>query len=269
VLDERLKGELIKVGLDAKEAEFYLAALHMTRPSVAEVAELAAISRTNGYDLAKRLMRRGLLTLTEVGPTGKPGGRGRSVIDLGDPAVLQEDLAGRKKILDGLVPELRAMRDRGGRRPRVRYLEGAGGMRAAMFETLEWDCPLRGILSMKDLMQVPGEHVMDEYIDARRERGVSLRVVRSPEKETDQFWPTSAHDLREVRFAPQPWVFTLTVWIGEEAVVTMAPREENFAMVVESAEFARTQTNLFEALWSASTPQPAQRNSSSNARSRR
>ncbi|WP_432855004.1 TrmB family transcriptional regulator [Amycolatopsis sp. CA-161197] len=246
--------QLVSAGLDPKEAQFYLAVLELARPTVAEAAERAGFSRTNGYDIAKRLLHRGLVTMTEVGPTGRPAGRGRSVLTAADPGVLLDELATRKQLLDGLVPELRAMRDTQGSRPRVRYLEGESGMRAALFETLEWDCPLLGILSMHDLMAVPGPAVMDEYIANRRRRGTPLRVVRSPERETDQDWPSSGADIRNVRFAPPEHIFTLTTYIGEEAVAIMSSRTENFAMMIESREYARTQANLFEVLWTVSTP---------------
>lgn len=246
--------QLVAVGLEPKDAQFYLAVLDVGRPTVAEAAERAGVSRTNGYDIAKRLMHRGLVTMTETGSTGIPGGRSRSVLAAADPGLLLDELATRRDLLEGLVPQLRAMRDTRGSRPRVRYLEGASGMRAALFETLEWSCPLRGILSMRDLTTVPGADVMDEYIAARRESGTPLRVVRSPERESDQHWPTSDFDIREVRHAPAEHVFTMTTFIGEYAVAIMAPRTENFAMMIESPEYARTQASLFEVLWSASTP---------------
>jgi len=162
--------ELVSAGLDPKEAKFYLAVLDMHRPTVAEAAERAGVSRTNAYDIAKRMVHRGLLSITEVGPSGKPAGRGRGVLAAGDPGKLLDDWAERKEILDNLVPKLRAMRAKGSSQPRVRYLEGAAGMRSALFETLEWPSPLRGILSMRDLLSVPGETAMREYIAGRRAR---------------------------------------------------------------------------------------------------
>lgn len=248
--------ELVDAGLESKEARFYLAVLDMRRPTVAEAAERAEVSRTNAYDLTKRLAHRGLLSITEVGPTGKPAGRGRTVLTANDPGKLLEDLAERKEVLDGLVPKLRAMRAKGTSQPRVRYLEGTSGIKSALFETLEWPSPLRGILSMKDLLTVPGHNAMNEYIAGRRERRLTLRVVRSPERDYDNGWPTSAADFRESRYAPPGHIFTMTTIIGENEVAVMSSRRENFAMMIESAEYAQMQANLFAVLWSASSTTP-------------
>jgi hypothetical protein len=248
--------QLVDAGLDPKEARFYLAVLDLQRCTVAEAADRAEVSRTNAYDITKRLVHRRLISITEIGPTGKPAGRGRAVLTANDPGHLLEELAERKALLDDLVPKLRAIRGKGGTQPRVRYLEGASGMRSALFETLEWSAPLRGILSMKDLWSVPGREAMEEYIQGRRERELWLHVVRSPERDFVHGWPSSAADYRESRYAPPEYVFTMTMIIGSDAVAVMSSRRENFAMMIESAEYARMQANLFEVLWAISSPEP-------------
>lgn len=248
--------ELVDAGLEPKEARFYLAVLDMRRPTVAEAAERADISRTNAYDIAKRLLHRGLISITEVGPTGKPAGRGRGLLTANDPGHLIQEWEERREVLDSLVPKLRAMRAKGGSQPRVRYLEGESGIKSALFETLGWPSPLRGILSMKDLLSVPGQIAMNEYIEGRRERQLWLRVVRSPERDYESGWPTSAAHYRESRYAPPEYIFKMTMVIGQDEVAVMSSRRENFAMMIESAEYAQMQANLFEVLWSVSSTTP-------------
>ncbi|MGH3383113.1 MAG: TrmB family transcriptional regulator [Nocardioidaceae bacterium] len=256
--------DLVNAGLEPKEARVYLAVLDLQRPTVAEAAEHAEVSRTNAYDITKRLVHRGLVSITDVGPNGKPAGRGRGVLTANDPGQLLDEWAERKDVLETLVPKLRAMRAKGGSQPRVRYLEGANGIRSALFETLGWPSPLRGILSMKDLLSVPGESAMNEYIRGRQDRELWLRVVRSPERDYEHGWPTSATHYRESRYAPAEYVFTMTTIIGQDEVAVMSSRRENFAMMIESAEYAQMQTHLFEVLWATSsttpfsvTPEPA------------
>ena len=252
----RMWQELVNAGLEPKEARFYLAVLDMQRPTVAQAAERAEVSRTNAYDITKRLLHRGLISITEVGPTGKPAGRGRGLLTANDPSHLLDEWVERKEVLDSLVPKLRAMRAKGGSQPRVRYLEGVSGIKSALFETLGWPSPLRGILSMKDLLSVPGQSAMNEYIEGRRERELCLRVVRSPERDYERGWPTSAADYRESRYAPREYIFTMTMIIGQDEVAVMSSRRENFAMMIESSEYAQMQTNLFEVLWSVSSSTP-------------
>jgi len=44
--------------------------------------------------------------------------------------------------------------------------------------------------------------------------------------------------------------------IGPNAVAMLSSTRENFALVIESAEYAEMQRNLFEGLWSASATEP-------------
>ena len=250
--------ELVDAGLDPKEAKFYLAALTMNAPTVAQAAENAGVSRTNAYDVAKRLAHRGLITMIESGSAdGRQ--RGRTVLRAADPQHLLDEWHQRRNALERLVPQLRAMHAKGGTTPRSRYLEGAAGIRAALFETLEWPAPLRGILSMRDLMTVPGSEAMREYIDGRRERGLWLHVVRSPENDHPHGWPTSDSDYRRTRYAPPGHIFTMTLVIGDDAVAMISSKRENFALVIESPEYAAMQGNLFEFLWSLSSTRPPTR----------
>lgn len=247
--------ELVDIGLEPKEAKFYLAVLSMDRPTVAQVAEAIEISRTNAYDIMKRLVHRGLLSVTEsVADNGR--GRGRAQLQAADPQRLLDEWHERKQVLDGLVPQLRAMYAKAGTQPRARYLEGSAGIRHALFQTLDWPSPLRGILSMRDLLTVPGEAAMEEYIATRKQRNLWLHVIRSPEKDFAHGWPTSDTDLRRTRYAPRGYLFTMTMVIGEDAVAMVSSPEENFALMIESAEYAQMQSNLFEVLWAASDPQP-------------
>lgn len=248
--DSRFWRDLVEVGLDVKEARLYLTVLENGRLSVADAAEQAFISRSNAYDVAKRLVRRGLVQLVEA---SEGAGRSKGFLQANDPAVLLDALEMQRGKLAALLPRLRAVQPKGPL-PRVRYLEGEVGIRTALFESLEWASPIYGILSMADLMQVPGPEAMAEYIEGRRQRRLELRVVRSPLKESSLDWPTRAADFRVVRLAPPPYVFSMTTLIGEHTVSTLSSGREEFAMVIESDEYAQQQRHLFEILWAASTP---------------
>jgi len=248
-----MREELEHAGLDSKEARLYLAVLALGQPTVAQAAHAAQVSRTNAYDVVRRLAQRGLVTVTEIGPTGEPAGRGRGVLRATDPEQFLTEWRERGNVLRELVPRLKAVMSTQTSRPRVRYLEGQAGITAALWETLTWGVPLKGILSMMDLMQVPGRQTMEEYIAKRRDLGITLQVVRSPEKETENLWPSLERDLREVRLAPPEHVFTMTMLIGSDSVAVISSRRENFAMMIDSSEYADLQSGLFNSLWSAST----------------
>jgi sugar-specific transcriptional regulator TrmB len=242
---------LARLGISGKRARFYLAALELGEAPVHAVARQAGLSRTTAYDLLTRLAAEGLLTRVTK--------NGRLHVAAEDPARLLGAVDDRRRTVEELLPELRSLANRAGVRPRVRFYEGREGITLVLHDTLRCRSKaLDGILSMTDLFQVPGREAMEEYVARRIRTGIRLRVVRSREKDIGpDVWPTRPEDLRELRYAPEGTVFTMTTWIYDDRVSIISSRREHFGMILESPEFSALMRNLFAALWQASTPAPA------------
>lgn len=243
-----LEEALGRIGIAGKRARFYLAALELGEAPVQKVAEKAAITRTTAYDILGRLVREGLVSRVEKD--------GRTHIAAEDPARLLGVLDDRRRTVEEMLPELRSLHSHSSVRPRIRFYEGRDGINTVLYDTLRCRSKrLEGILSMTDLFQVPGRPEMEQYVAARIAAGVRLRVVRSREKDVGpDVWRSRAEDLRELRYAPDGAVFTMTTWTYDDKVSIIASRREDFGMIVESEEFAEMMRHLFAALWLASTP---------------
>jgi sugar-specific transcriptional regulator TrmB len=214
---------------------------------VHKVAEKAGITRTTAYDILARLVREGIVSRVEKD--------GRTHIAAEDPARLLGVLDERRRTVEEMLPELQSLH-RSSVRPRIRFYEGREGINTVLYDTLRSRSKrLDGILSMTDLFQVPGRPEMEKYVAARIAAGVRLRVVRSREKDVGpEVWPSSEGALRELRYAPEGAIFTMTTWAYDDKVSIIASRREDFGMIIESVEFAEMQKHLFAALWLASTP---------------
>lgn len=237
---------LVQIGLQETEVRFYLAALELGQASVRDIASKAGISRTNAYDVFSRLLEQGLVTQV-AGASSKT-----MLVAAEPPDQLIELLDARRRKLDVLLPELHSLHNRASGKPRVRYYQGLDGIKHVLDDTLTVrDKNLLGILSMRDLFEVPGRAWMDDFVRRRIEAGVFLRVIRSPVKDIANVWPRSTDDLRDVRFASPDFVFTMTSYIYDNKVAVISSRRENFAMTIESEEFAMMQRNLFDVLWAS------------------
>lgn len=240
---------LVDFGLHQTEARFYLAALELGQAPIREVANKAGISRTNAYDVFTRLLEQRLVSQVQDASS-------QSMLIVAEaPERVLEIIEERRRKLELVLPELRSLHNRSVSKPKVRFYQGPEGIKAVLNETLTCRSKqLLGILSMRDLYEVPGRAWMDDLVKRRIEAGVSLRVVRSHVGDLHQLWPESAADRRTLRYAPVDFVFAMTTYIFDKKVAVISSRQENFAITIESEEFARMQTNLFEILWSASLP---------------
>ena len=243
------KRTLIELGLNETDARFYLAALELGQATVRDVANQAGISRTNAYDVLARLADEGLVS-------HRPAMAGQKTMVIADPPErLIELLDQRRKRAVEVLPELRSIHNRSHAKPRVRYYEGLDGIKSVLDATLTAsDQRLLGILSMQDLYQVPGREWMDDHVRRRIDAGIELRAVRSSSKDIHGLWAHNPAELRDVRYAPPDFVFTMTSYIYDDCVALISSQRENFAMTLQSEEFAAMQRHMFEALWVASSP---------------
>lgn len=242
-----IEHQLSALGLDEKEQRFYLAALQLGSASVTEIAARAGVTRTNGYDLLARLEARGMLTQTS--------GNGARHVVAEDPSVLIRNWEQTRQMLDGLVPELRSIFNAANVKPRIRFYEGEEGIKKVLWETLECRSgTLLGILSMHELLEVPGVEGMKRYIAERAKRGVRLRVLRSKTRETGAVWPSSSDELRELRYAPDHIDLGMTMFLNDDTVSYLSSKRENYGLVIESHEFSALTRALFEGMWAISSP---------------
>jgi sugar-specific transcriptional regulator TrmB len=239
--------QLSQLGLSGKKGRFYLAALELGEAPVTAVAERAGIGRTTAYDILDSLINEGLVTQIEKS--------GKMYVVAEDPAVFLRNLDRRRRTVEEVLPEIQAIYSHSMFKPRIRYYGGVEGIATVLNDTLSCRSgELRGILSMQELLDAPGEEFMERYIRRRIEAGLKLRVVRSMDEEISNTWPTMPEELRQVRFSPPGVPFTMTSYIYDDKVAYISSRRENFALLIQSAEFAGLQSALFETLWAASSP---------------
>ena len=242
-----LEHKLAALGLVGKKARFYLAALELGDETVTRVARQAGIERTTAYALFEKLLEEGLVTRMERG--------GRTHIIAEDPDVLIRNLEDRQRSLNDILPELRAIYTRTHGAPRFRLYDGKEGIRTVLNAVLAAPVPeICGILSMRELLAVPGPKALRDFINARVANGRRLRVIRSQSEETHDIWRQSDEELREVRHAPSSDAFRITTFICGGMVALVSSRRENYGLIVDSEEFAGLQQALFETLWQTSHP---------------
>ncbi|WP_407662902.1 hypothetical protein [Mycobacterium tilburgii] len=93
----------------------------MDSATIAQLAEASRISRTNTYDIAKRLVQRGLITLIEGGRhrnDPNASGRPKTIVRAEDPQRLLDEWSHRRRVLESVVPQLRAFHAKAGAAPR-------------------------------------------------------------------------------------------------------------------------------------------------------
>ncbi|GGF69803.1 hypothetical protein GCM10007301_31870 [Azorhizobium oxalatiphilum] len=242
-----MEEKLAKIGITGKLYKLYLAAVELGEAPVQEVAARAGLARTTAYDVLERLEQQELIRIEER--------QGRRYVVAEDPVGMLQRLELRKQVIGDLMPQIRSLYNRAKGKPQIRFYEGEEGIRTVLWDTLTCQSGLlRGILSMGELTEMPGLDEMSSYIAQRVERGINLQVLRSRSKDTENIWATGSEELRELRYAPDSVLLGVTQYIYDDKVAIISSKRENYGLIMESEDFARLQTVLFETLWQVSTP---------------
>jgi sugar-specific transcriptional regulator TrmB len=239
--------QLATLGIEGKLYQAYVAALELGEASVQSVAQKAGLGRTTAYDLLSKLEKNGLIRIVI---TGK-----KQHVIAEDPVVFLRRLELQRQAVDDLVPQLRSIYNRSKSKPDIRFYEGEEGIRTVLWDTLSCRSKtLRGVLTMDELIDTSGRNEIDRFLAERVKRGISLRVLRSASKDTEKIWPSSTEELRELRYAPQAVLFSMTMFIYDDKVTFLSSKKENYGMIFQSEEFSRLHENLFEGIWAVSKP---------------
>ena len=123
-----ISSELQKIGLSEKEARVYLATLELGPKSAQEISRHTGINRATCYTILESLIDLGFISQIE-------GDRGK-IFSAEDPSNIlnllesqEKAIKKRKKEISTFVPDLMALYNKAGSKPRIRYLEGVNGIR--------------------------------------------------------------------------------------------------------------------------------------------
>ncbi|MBN3724449.1 TrmB family transcriptional regulator [Burkholderia sp. Ac-20379] len=238
---------LQSAGIDGHKADFYLASLELGEATVAAIAQKAGIGRTNAYEVMDRLLAAGLVATVQKGA--------RSYVIPQDPIMLLRRVEAQRQAVQEMLPQLRAMHNSAGGKPKVRYFTGIEGIKAVLDEML--DCRSRelcAIMANSELFRMPGYETIASVVAKRVKSGVSLRVIRCGPADTRDLWRTSKRERRELRFAPASFDAGVTTYLYDDTVAFISSKAEHYALSIQSAEMTAFHTGLFEVLWTASTP---------------
>ena len=237
-----LKQTLGSFGLEGKKADVYLVALQLGSASAQEIAKRAGLKRPTVVEVLEGLVRRGLMSVVTEKRTRM------FAVEPQRKLLAQAEEQERQARL--VLTSLEALYGKSRSRPSVQFYEGIEGIKTVYEDTLTASKKkLRGILSMRDLYEVPGKTYMDDYIKRRIDAGITLQVVRSEQKDIEKTWNASRKELRELHLAPAEMIFAMTMYLYDDKVALIGTQKENFGLIIHSQDFFVMQSHLFETLW--------------------
>ena len=252
-----LLNHLLSLGLSEKEAKLYLTLLEVGANPVSSIARKAGITRTTAYAALETLKEKGLVSVIEKGGIQQYAPVAPEKLEefaKHQQVKAEENYQKIKKI----VPELKSLTGDLVMAPKVKYFEGAEGIKTIYKDTIdvlkafpknkrikysyssapEVDSGLRGFL--------------DNYIASRKKNGVLSKSILPESKRSRAYQKNAKKNLVEARImdADIRMEFDSEVCIYGDKVAIMSLKNDRLhGVIIESPEIASTQRAIFNLAW--------------------
>ncbi len=230
-------------GLDKKDAAGYLALLELGEATMSQLVRKSRLKRTTLYHVIETLKARGLASTTRKGK--------KTYYVAEDPRKLLEQADDNRRNLERMLPELLSVTHGSAAKPKVRYFEGADGIKEVYKDILRFpDQKMQAWLGGTIINTVDKTFIEDYYIPKRIEKKIWAEVIASDTPAGRTFKSKDITSLRRTRLL-DPKRFPLSIEInlyGSDRIGFMST-EDQLGLIIESKAIADTLRSIFAAQW--------------------
>jgi len=231
-------GGLVRLGLREKEARAYLALLRLGEASASQVSKESRIHPRSTYDALEALVSKGVVTFSE-----KNGVRVFAACSLDALLGWVEE---RKEIAEQLIPVLESQLKKH-EPPLVRVFRGKEGVRAVWEDLLKEGKTIHFYGGAMQGFRFYMKEYCQRWNKRREKLGIPVRFIYIDQPGVRAsfrgFRQWNARPLPEKLYSSVAW------WLYGNKMVLVFWSEEPLAVLIESAELAKSYRHFFELVW--------------------
>ncbi len=240
--------ELEKLGLSDKEALVYLASLELGPSPVQVIARKADVNRATTYVMIEMLLQKGLMSTFDKGKktlyTAEKPERLHRIVHRERSIVEEKELTIKR-----LLPDLEAISDAAGERPKVSFYEGIEGLEAMREVIFFTNAPsMEDFISFDDLSHLLPEEHWAKHSKRLGEKKINGRTIYTSEVEHYPSKHVRSHwEFRRIPKNQFPLHGELTVFGNKLSMISL--KGKLVGVIIESKEMAIMVRAMFELAW--------------------
>lgn len=233
---------LNQLGLDERESAIYLANLEIGLSSARDIAKKANLQRTYFYDISEKLIKEGIIKQIKKGK--------KRFFLAAEPEKIVELQEQKLNKLKESLPQLKAIQNTLGEKPKVYFYEGRDGINQINEDTLRYKGEVVGFTT-PCFVSADEEKLSRDYINKRISSKIKARVIGEISDEMMKLKKRDADELRETRMLPKN-IFSSQVEVGIYGNKSYFTNYKNeFGLIIEDTEISKTLRNIFELVWNS------------------
>ena len=229
------------LGLNRMQAQVYTAALELGEATMQALARKSAVNRSTIYTFIDELKARGYILETQKNK--------RRIYSAVHPERLVEMQENRINELQAAVPELLAIYNKSGAKPRVTFYEGLQGVEEVYTDMLR---EKKEIVAYEDLEDLHGElpkRTFEWFPAARAKKDIRIRTISRDVPFAREFAKKNRGLLRETKFITAPKFKTDINVYGDKVALIDLQGSLQFAVIIENHNLAETMRTVWQHLW--------------------
>lgn len=244
-MDANLLITLQNYGLSEKEARVYLTVLELGTSIASTIARRAELNRITTYTLLEDLKRDGIVT-----ETTKEGVKYYSVIS---PDILLKQREQKYESFKEKIPELLAIADKLGNKPKIHFFEWLEGMKKMYSELLtSKEHIIRSFLWSHETHPVLRDHLNIHFVPQRVKYKIKAKVICCDSDENKSYHKINKKNLVEVKFIKDP-IFHIScgidIYAWNKVSFALFSSDEMSGVVVTSKKLHDTLASIFDFIW--------------------
>lgn len=236
--------DLTKFGLDEKEAKVYLALLELGEANVEQISKKSGVKRTTVYDILDSLKEKQLL--------GQINKDKKVLFFAEDPRKIEESLDEKKGVFHRILPELLSISNLIDKKPKIRFFEGADGIRSVYRDTLKYpDQELLAWVCEEAIHHFDPKFLNDYYISQRLAKKIWVRAIAPNLPEMQEYKGLDQKALRRTRLFDKGLDLDIEINLYGKNKIGLMSFEEKFGLIIESEKIFNTLRSIFEMNWNS------------------
>lgn len=238
-MQENSLKNLIEAGLEPKEAEIYLAVLHLGKATIADIARKSQVKRMTVYQYIDRLVHKNLLYKTAQGK--------RVFYVAENPEKILKILENRKKHFEKMLPDLKSIFAQSSHKPQVRFYEGIEGLRAIYDEMTKTSQIVYGAFSQDKYEQIFNQKDIEKFYENLKESGGMIKdlVENTPVGRRNVKELGIREGLRKAKLLPEGFTLAVDLLVAGNKVA-MISLVNLIGIVIENPEIADLQRSFIK-----------------------
>lgn len=238
---------LQQYGLTEKESKVYLAALSLWSAPGSSIARTAWENRATVYSILKELLKQGLAN--EVNRNGV------TYFSVVAPETLSLQLEEKAATFRAALPELMAIAEKFGNKPKVQFFEWVEGIKSMYEDTLTSETPIRAFLWTDNLHEWLTEYFYSSYRPRRAEYKIPAEVLLPYSKANERYIKHDRTTLKKSKTLKNPLFYIeweINIYGPNKVAIALLHEKELSGIIIHSESFYKNILSIFQTLRSTS-----------------